>query len=115
MGSLPVIRVSALRPSTSTRPSSDVTRHVVGLVGAVHRHVVDLTVTDARRRQVDVRLLEVGAGHVVDRDRVRTAERRQVQLLDAVHVHPDVAGLAQEHRLGAVRREAHLLGGRRRR
>ena len=68
-------------------------------------------VTDARDRQVDVGPIEIGARHVVDRDRVGTAERRQVQLLDAVHVHADVsrAGAGTPTAV-AVRRQAHLLG-----
>ena len=44
-----------------------------------------------RRRQVEVDLGDVGAGQVVDRDGVGAAQGVEVDVLDAVEVHGDVA------------------------
>ena len=50
-----------------------------------------------RAREIDVHLGHVGAGEVVHRDRVGAAERVEVDLLDIVQVHDDVAEVAREH------------------
>ena len=71
--------------------------HVIGGLGAVDRHAVDRAVTGA---QVDVGPADISSRHVVDRDRVGTAERVQVQFLDTVDVHPHISRLTQEQRAG---------------
>ena len=87
---------------------------VVSAGAAVDGHEVGRTVrTTGRALQVDLRDAEVGAGHVVDGDRVDAAERRQVELLDAVHVHADVGDVTEEQRALPVRGQAHLLVGAR--
>jgi len=84
--------------------------HTDEVEGRVDRHGVGLPVTAARGgRQVDIRLLQVGARHVVDGHRVGASERRQVQPLHAVHVHADRGHVAHEQRPLADGRQAHLL------
>ena len=46
--------------------------------------------------EVDVDLLDVGPGQVVDRDGVGAAQRVDVDRLDAVEVHRDVADVAEQ-------------------
>ncbi len=60
------------------------------------------------RSRFDAR--DVGAGQVVDRDRVGAAERVEVDSLDAVRVHRDVPRVAEEPQPVAVRRQVDLLG-----
>ena len=52
----------------------------------------------------------VGAGEVVDRDRVGTAERAEVDRLDVVHVHRDVRHVAEEAQPLAVGGHVDALG-----
>src|SRR4051812_4772066 len=66
-------------------------------VGAVDDHGIGLAVTRAAPRrggQVDVERGEVGAGQVVDGDGVGSAQGVDVDPLDAVEVHRDVAHVA---------------------
>ena len=57
-----------------------------------------------RPGQVDVDLDDVGAGQVVDGGRVGAAERVEVDRLDVVEVHDDVAEVAGEAHALAVGR-----------
>ncbi len=59
--------------------------------------------------QVEVDLREVGAGQVVDGDGVGAAEGVEVDPLDAVEVHRDVADVAGEPDPAAVGRDVDLL------
>ncbi len=61
------------------------------------------------RRQVDVDLGDVGAGQVVDGDGVGAAEGVEVDRLDVVEVHDDVADVAGEPDPLAVGRDVDLL------
>ena len=86
--------------------------HVVA-GGAVDDDGVGLAVAGAaagRRCQVEVDLVHVGAGQVVDGDGVGAAEGVEVDALDAVEVHRDVADVAGEPDAAAVGREVDLLG-----
>ena len=58
-----------------------------------------------RPREVHVHFRHVGARQVVDRDRVRPAQRPQVELLDAGRVEDDVAHVARETQPRPVGRE----------
>src|SRR5262245_20927433 len=65
--------------------------------GAIDGHAVGRSVALARSRrcrQVDGDLLDVGSGEVVDRDGVGAAHGIDLDLLDAVEVHGDVADVA---------------------
>src|SRR6266487_251394 len=65
---------------------------VVVAGGAVDDHAVGRAITLAasrRRRQIERNLLHVGAGEIVDRDGVGAAQRRELNVLDAVEVHGD--------------------------
>ena len=62
-----------------------------------------------RRRQVDCDLLRVGAGEVVDRDVVGAAQRRKLDVLDAVEVHGDVADVAEHPHPLAIGRDVDVL------
>ena len=68
----------------------------VGL--AVARRAAD------RAGEIDVDLDDVGAAQIVDRERVRAAERVEVDGLDVVEIHDDVAEVAREQHAAAVRR-----------
>ena len=60
-------------------------------------------------RQVEVDLGDVGAGQVVDGDGVGAAQGVEVDLLDAVEVHGDVADVAEEPNPAAVGRDVDVL------
>ena len=82
--------------------------------GAVDRHRVGLTVPDAaaeRACKVDQHSdsLDVGAGEIVDHDVVGPAEGVDVDPLDAVEVHDDVADVAGESHPPAVGRDVDVL------
>ena len=80
---------------------------------AVDDHVVRRPVTLAaarRSRQVDVDLLGVGPGEVVDRDGVGAAQRVDLDVLDAVEVHGDVGDVAEQPHPAAIGRDVHVLG-----
>ena len=85
---------------------------VVGTVGAVDDDGVGLAVAGAAARsagQVEVDLGDVGAGQVVDGDRVGAAQGVEVDPLDAVEVHGDVADVAGEADAAAVGGDVDLL------
>ena len=67
-----------------------------------------VTATDAVA-QVEVDLLHAGADEVVHRDRVGAAPCDEVDVLDAVEVHRDVADIAGEAHAAAVRGDLDLL------
>ena len=76
-------RVCAARPLTTGRPSGLAKVTLVGAVGAVDDDGVGRAVAAAADRvEVDVDRLDVGAGEVVDGDRVGAAERADVDVLD---------------------------------
>ena len=68
--------------------------HRVG--GAIARHPAD------RPRQADIQLRDVGAREIVHRECVDAAQRVEVDALDVVEVHDDVAEVAGEHHPPAV-------------
>ena len=59
-----------------------------------------------RAGEVDVDLLDVGPGEVVDDDGVGAAERVEIDRLDVVEVHDDVAEIAGEQHAPAIGRDA---------
>ena len=63
-----------------------------------------------RRRQVDGDLLHVGSGEVVDRDGVGAAQGSELDVLDAVEVHGDVADVAEQPHPLAIGRDVDVLG-----
>ena len=63
-----------------------------------------------RAGEVDVDLRDVGAGQVVDGDGVGAAQRVEVDALDIVEVHDDVAEVAGEPHAPAVGRDVEDLG-----
>src|SRR5262249_54027397 len=72
---------------------------VVGVRGPVDNHrvwgfITGTTASDSR--QVDVGMLEVGTGGVVDGDRVRPTERVQRETLDAAQVQRDRGDIARQ-------------------
>ena len=89
--------------------AGDVDRVVA--VGAVDRDVFDVARAAFQRSgEVEVDLGHVGAGEVVDGDVVRPAEGVEVDALDAVGVHGDVAHVADELQMPAVRGQGDVLG-----
>ncbi len=79
--------------------------HVVA-VRAVDDHRVDRAVAGGPPivREIDVDLVHIGAGQVVDGDAVGAAERVELDALDVVQVHDDVAEVAGEAHALAVGR-----------
>jgi hypothetical protein len=74
--------------------------------GAVDSDGVVLTVASGaadRPSQVDVDASHVGAGEVIDRDGVGSAESMDVHGLDPLRVHRDGADIAEQHGVRAVR------------
>ena len=63
-----------------------------------------------RARQVDIDLLGVGSGQVVDRDGVGAAQGVDLDVLDTVEVHGDVADVAEQPHPTAIGRDVHVLG-----
>src|SRR5262249_34522519 len=61
-------------------------------------------------RQIDVDLLGVGAGEVVHRDLVGAAQGVELDVLDAIEVHGDVADVAGDPHAAAVGRGVEGLG-----
>ena len=111
-----MIRTEAVRPVTSTAAPSAV-------AAIVSIPSVPLTVTVSAwlsgvepprpAGEIDVDLRQIGAGHVVDGDRVGPVERVDVDRLDAVEVHHDVAEVPGEvHPLADGRRRHDLVAGR---
>ena len=103
-----VMLTRADRPSTETERAG--AEHVddVVAVGAVDDHRVGRRVAGGaadRAGEIDVDLRHVGAGEVVDRDGVGAAERVEVDRLDVVEIHDDVAEVAGEQHAPAVRRD----------
>src|SRR6188472_4555881 len=93
----PAMRVCACSPATTTVAPEALTSSLSAASVPVTATVSSsLSPAPFRRREVDVRLRQVGAGEVVDRHRVDPAEGGQVQPLDAVEIHPDVAEVPQE-------------------
>ena len=109
-GSALVTLTAAARPVTFAVPLPPATVTASLPVGAVDDHAVGLAVA-ARRRWPRGRrnLADIRAGQVVDRDGVGAAERVEVDLLDAVGVHRDVADVAEEPQPGAVGGQVDVL------
>ena len=63
----------------------------------------------AERSQVGVERAQVGAGHVVDDDRVGAAQRVERDALDVVEVERDVRDVADEQHARAVGRDVDVL------
>ena len=77
---------------------------------AGHRHGVNGVVVAATEgREIDVDLLDAGAGQVADGDVVDATQRRDVDGLHAVQVHRDGPDIAREQRVRAVGRQHHVL------
>jgi hypothetical protein len=87
--------------------------HVIGLVGAGDGDRVEHAVgrTTAHGAQVDVGLVEVGAGQVAEGHGVGAAERGEVERVDIAHVHPDVRDVTGEDRVRPVGADRDLLVG----
>src|SRR5262249_18380842 len=80
--------------------------------GAVDGHAVGRSVALAasqRSRQIDGDLRHAGSGEIVDRDGVDVAPGIELDVLDAVEVHGDVADVAGQQRALAVGRDVHAL------
>ena len=108
--SAPVMFTPAASPRTDG--SARVTRgqdHVVS-GGAVDDHVVGGAVPHAVDGEIDIDFGHVGAAEVVDGRRVGSAERVQVDDLDVVDVHDDVADIAGEAQPVAVGGEVEQFG-----
>ena len=107
-GSAFVMFTAAARPLTLAEPLLPATLIASG-------PPVPLTITwsvwPSPAPEVDVDLADAGAGQVVLDDRVGAAERVQVDVLDAVDVHRDVADVAEEPEPAAVRRQVEVLVG----
>src|SRR4029450_9535265 len=83
---------------------------LVAAVGADDDNLVSRAVAGATRRgQVDVDLLDVGGGEVVDRDLVGSAQGVDLDAFDVVEAHGDFADVAGEPRPAAIGREVHDL------
>ena len=93
----PTREVPAPKTSMMSSPLVPLTRDIVGL--AVAGRAAD------RAGEVDVHLGHVGAGEIVDGDVVGAAERVEVDLLDIVEVHDDVAEVAGQADALAVGRD----------
>src|SRR5262245_6122652 len=75
----------------------------IGALGAVDGDGVSFAVGAAvGAAQVQADLRHVGPGEVVDDDVVRPTQRPELDVLDPVEVHRDVAGVAEEADAGAV-------------
>ena len=100
------------RPTTETEVPAPNTSMMSAPLRAVDDHRVGLR---RRRRpaeragEIDVDLRHVGAGQVVDGDRVGAAERVEVDPLDVIEVHDDVADVAGEAHAPAVGRDVEVL------
>src|SRR5262249_56277627 len=80
--------------------------------GAVDGHGVRLAVAHSaagRRCEVDGDLRHVGSGEVVDGDAVGTAQGVNLDVLDTVEIHGDVADVAGESHPLAIGGDVHLL------
>src|SRR5262249_41208293 len=81
---------------------------------AVDSRGVRLMVADVAsryRRQVNSDLLHVGLGKVIDNDVVDTSFSLELDALDTVEVHSDVADVAEEQRPLAIGRDGDVLVG----
>src|SRR5262249_54480593 len=59
--------------------------------------------------EVERDLADPGPGQIIDRDRVGTSQRRDIDVLDAVEIHRHGADIAGEPRASAVSRDGHAL------
>ena len=111
--SAPAIVTCAASPLTTTDRAAAGDGDGVVAGRAVDDHGVRRAVALAaarRRRQVEVDLLDVGAGEVVDRDGVGAAQGVELDVLDAVEVHGDVADVAEQPHPRAIGRDVDVLG-----
>ena len=95
-----------------TEPPAARHLNVVVAGGAVDGHAIGRAVADAaagRRCEVDRDLRDAGAGEVADRDVVGAAEGDEVDVLDAVEIHGDVADVAGELHPAVVGRDVDVL------
>ena len=110
--SAPAIVTFAASPLTTHRGAAAGDGDGVVAGRAVDDHAVGRAVALAaarRRRQVDGDLLDVGAGEVVDRDGVGAAQGVDLDVLDAVQVHGDVADVAEQPHPAAIGRDVDVL------
>ena len=89
-------------------------RHLNGVVagGAVDGHAIGRAIANVAarcRREVDRNLRDTGAGEVADRDVVGAAASGEVDVLDAVEIHGDVADVARELHPSVVRGDVDFL------
>ena len=85
----------------------------IAAVGAVGDHRVGGAIAGRaadRPRQADIQLRDVGAREIVHRERVGATQRIEVDALDVVEVHDDVAEVAGEQHPSAVGRGREDLG-----
>src|SRR5262249_6917363 len=96
-----------LRGQADNRDAGAGRHHVdqVGLRGGVHGHLIDRQVgrSGADDAEVDLDLFHVGAGQVADRDVVGAARGSDVDGLNVVEVHGDVADVAGQRRVAVAR------------
>ena len=112
VGSWCWIATRVVRPDTATPVASPLTSIVSLRLGAVDDDAVGRVVAgDAAEcaGEVGVDGADIGAGEVVDGDRVGAAERVEVDRLDAVGVHRDGTGVAEEPQPVSVGREVDVL------
>ena len=88
--------------------------HLNGVVagGAVDGHAIGRAIANVAagcRREVDRNLRDTGAGEVADRDVVGAAASGEVDVLDAVEIHGDVADVAGELHPSVVRGDVDVL------
>ena len=92
-----------------TTPLLLVTHDDIVAAGRVDDDRVHLTVADAVCTQVDVDLADVGIGQIVDRDRIGTAQRVELDRLHVVEIHGDGGDVASEPRPPAIVRDVDFL------
>ncbi len=85
--------------------------HIVA-AGGVDDDGIRLAIARAaarRRSQIDRDLVHIGAGQVVDRDGVGAAQGVELDVLDAMKVHGDVADIAEQANPVAIGRDVDVL------
>src|SRR5262249_34915698 len=85
--------------------------HIVA-VGRVYRDRVDRPVAAAAayHSEIDVDVVDAGAGQVVDRHIVGAGKGPEVDGFDIVGIHRDVGHVAEERGMRTIRRDRDVLG-----